>query len=463
MNDLLLRAYHHLPAPARSLAASLHGYYLAAWRYGPESERLVEAALEREQWSAAQWEQWQAERLAYVLHRAATRVPFYRAQWEARRRRGDRASWELLENWPLLLKESVRANSLAFVADDCQPSRMFHEHTSGTTGKPLDLWWSRATVRGWYALFEARARRWHGISSREPWGILGGQPVVSAQTSKPPFWVWNAPMRQLYLSANHISARNLRAFLQALARYRLTHLVAYSASVAVLAREAQQAGLTAPPLKAVITNAEPLFPWQRESIRAGLGCEARETYGMAEIIAAASECPHGKLHLWPEAGFLEVLQDASDKPVPVGEAGRLVSTSLLNVDMPFVRYVIGDRGRLAQAEERCDCGRTLPLLAGIEGRTNDLLLTRDGRRVSWLNPVFYGLPIREAQLVQETLDKLRVNYVPAPGFDQTAARTLTERLRLRLGDIAVELTEHDEVPRNQNGKFQAVVCRVNQG
>jgi phenylacetate-CoA ligase len=158
-----------------------------------------------------------------------------------------------------------------------------------------------------------------------------------------------------------------------------------------------------------------------------------------------------------------VLQDASEEPAPTGEAGRLVSTSLLNVDMPFVRYVIGDRGRLAQAEERCDCGRTLPLLAGLEGRTNDLLLTRDGRRVFWLNPVFYGLPIREAQLVQETLDTLCVNYVPAPGFDQTSARTLTERLRMRLGDIAVELNELDEVPRNLNGKFQAVVCRINTG
>src|SRR5690606_2199212 len=95
----LLTFYHHLPPPVRNLAASLRGYYLRSWRYGPETERLVEEALEREHWSAEQWKRWQEERLAYVLHRAATQVPYYRQQWSERRRRGDTASWEVLENW----------------------------------------------------------------------------------------------------------------------------------------------------------------------------------------------------------------------------------------------------------------------------------------------------------------------------------------------------------------------------
>lgn len=169
--SFLLSIYHHLPPPARNLAANLRGYYLRSWRYGPETDRLVEEALERESWSAEQWKRWQEERLAYVLHRAATRVPYYRQQWSERRRRGDTSSWELLENWPILEKEPLRAHPQAFVADDCDIRRMFHEHTSGTTGKPLDLWWSRETVRAWYALFEARWRRWYGVS-RHDWGTI---------------------------------------------------------------------------------------------------------------------------------------------------------------------------------------------------------------------------------------------------------------------------------------------------
>src|SRR5207248_9980710 len=87
---------------ARSLAASLHGWYLRWSRYGRDTPRLIAEAQEREHWIAAQWDTWRQERLAYVLHRAATRVPYYLAQWAARRRQGDHASWEVLENWPIL-------------------------------------------------------------------------------------------------------------------------------------------------------------------------------------------------------------------------------------------------------------------------------------------------------------------------------------------------------------------------
>ena len=205
MHDKLLRLYHRLPYPLRVLAASGRGYYLRWWRYGPETERLVAEALERETWSPARWQAWQQERLALVLHRAAKKVPYYREQWSARRRRGDRAAWEYLENWPILEKEHIRQNPRAFVADDCQIQKMYHEHTSGSTGKPLDLWWSRATVKAWYALFEARWRRWYGVSRQDRWAILGGQLVAPVQTRRPPFWVWNAALQQLYLTSYHLA------------------------------------------------------------------------------------------------------------------------------------------------------------------------------------------------------------------------------------------------------------------
>src|SRR5688572_25695968 len=178
MKDIMLRAYHHLPGSLRSVAASIRGLYLRSWRYGSETDRLVEEALERESWSPHQWKTWQEERLAYVLHRAATQVPYYREQWAARRRQGDRASWDYLENWPILEKDSVRDNPHAFVAEDWKVRKMFCEHTSWTTGTPMSLWWSLKAVRGWYALAEARWRRWHGVSRHDRWIMLGGQLVI---------------------------------------------------------------------------------------------------------------------------------------------------------------------------------------------------------------------------------------------------------------------------------------------
>lgn len=459
MGDQLLKLYHALPAPLRSGAASLRGLYLRNWRYGPETERLVAEALEREQWSPGRWQQWQTERLAQVLHHAATQVPYYRAQWAERRRRGDQASWELLENWPVLGKEPVRAKPLEFVADGWDTRKMFRERTSGTTGKPIDIWWSRETVRAWYALLEARARRWHGVRFDQPWAILGGQPVVPGGRTRPPFWVWNAPMHQLYLSANHISRANAPAYWQALADYGVTHLISYTSSAAELARAALELGLAPTAIKLTLTNSEPVFPWQRATIERGLGGTVRETYGMNEIVAGASECPHGSLHLWPEAGWVEVLSDEHDKPVAPGEAGRLICTSLLNTEMPLIRYAVGDRSQPPMATP-CACQRTLPVCSGIEGRSNDMLQTPDGRRVYWLNPVFYGLPIREAQLVQESLNTLRVLYVPAPEFSAETQRTIKTRLQARLGDINVAFEPLPAVPRGPNGKFQAVVCKL---
>src|SRR5689334_6579950 len=152
--------------------ASARGWQLQSWRYGPETERLVAEAFERERWSLDRWRDWQEERLAFVLHRAATQIPYYREQWAARRRAGDHASWEVLENWPVLEKDPLRQQGRAFVADDCDVRQMFHDHTSGTSGKSLDLWYRRETVREWYALFEARWRRWYGVTMRDRWGIL---------------------------------------------------------------------------------------------------------------------------------------------------------------------------------------------------------------------------------------------------------------------------------------------------
>ena len=456
----VVAAYHRLPAPARDAVSSVKGALLRSWRYGPETEALVEQALERDAWPDEAWRAWRAERLARVLHRAATRVPFYRSHWEERRRRGDRSSWEHLENWPLLTKERLRAAPRAFLADDVDPRRMYRERTSGTTGLPLDVWWSRETVRGWFAIYEARIRRWNGVGRRDRWAILGGQPVVRPDARRPPFWVSNRPMRQLYLSANHVSAATAAIFVAELARRRPTHLVGYPSSLAFLAREAARQELPRPAsLRVVVTNAEPLLPGQREAIAEGLCPAVRETYGMAEIAAAGSECAAGSLHAWPEVGWVETWKDDADRPAGPEETGRLVCTTLLNRDMPLVRYAVGDRGR-APAPGACRCGRRLPVFAAIEGRSNDLLIALDGRRVFWINPVFHGLPVREAQVVQEARDAIRVRYVPAPGFDGSGRRTIEERLRLRMGRVRVAFEECDRIPRGPNGKFRAVVCAI---
>ena len=457
VHPLLLKAYHRLPSAGRSLAVSIHGRRLNAWRYGPETERLVDEAREREQWGPEKWHAWTGERLARLLHRAATQVPYYREQWAKRRREGDRRSWDHLSNWPPLNKSIVRQCPDAFIAEDCDRRKMYAESTSGTTGTPLKIWWSREATRAWFALFEARIRRWHGVSGEDRWAMLGGQVVIPIWQTRPPFWVWNEPMHQLYLSSFHLSSDSARCYLEAMQRYQIKYVLGYSSSLHILARESRHCPDAIPDCRAVITNAEPLHDTQRDAIVAAFGCPVRETYGMAELVGSASECEHGKLHLWPEVG---VMESRNAEQQFGNEPGDFVCTGLLNADMPLIRYVVGDSGSPPRWDAQCQCRRSLPVIDRVHGRSNDMLLTRDGRKVFWLNPVFYGLPVEEAQIIQDRLDQVRVRYTASPDFSERALRTIRDRLQARLGPVQVLTEPVARIPREANGKFRAVVCNV---
>jgi phenylacetate-CoA ligase len=421
----------------------------------------MEQAREREHWSAADWDRWQSQELVAMLRDAAANVPHYRHQWQKRRQNGDMRSVDYLENWPVLSKAALRASPETFLRDSADPSRMFAEHTSGTSGKPLHLWWSRETVVAWYALSEVRWREWYGVSRHHRWAILGGQLVTPVKQRRPPFWVWNAPMKQLYMSAYHLAPDLLPSYVEALQGYKIEFVLGYTSAMYSLARGILECGL--PPLKLQVTiaNAEPVYPYQREAIEAAFGCPLKETYGMAEIVAAAGQCEHGRMHQWPEVGFAEYL-DADGNPVPAGEVGDLVCTGLLNRQMPLIRYRIGDRARvLAERHEGCTCGRRLPLFGAVEGRVDDVLVTVDGREVGRLDPVFKSdLPVLEAQVIQETLRRIRVLIVPGPNFNEQSEAAIRQRVRERMGPIDVDIESVGAIPREKNGKFRAVVNRI---
>ena len=445
MNSTWLALYHRLPAGMRSAVASARGYQLRSWRYGPETEDLVAQALERDHWEAARWRAYEQQRLAKILHRAATQVPFYRQYW--RRTGGHASSWERLENWPILEKESLRRQPEAFLADNAGVRRLLAIQTSGSTGTPLRLWQGRAMLRAWYALFEARCRRWNAVSLRDRWAILGGHLVAPAASRKPPFWIWNQAFHQLYMSSYHLAPELAPYYLETIAYYGIQYLWGYSSALAALADAAIRLGARLP-MKVALTNAEPVYAYQRRRIAAAFQCPVRETYGMAEKVAGASECEHGRLHLWPEAGIFEILP-----------GGDIVSTGLLNEDMPLIRYRVGDRGSLSP--EPCPCGRMLPVLAGVEGRSDDVIFTRDGREIGRLDPVLKAdLPVKAVQMVQEIAGRLRVRYEPAGDGRADVEALLRGRLRAYLGDMDLEFEALESIPRGPNGKFRSVISRV---
>jgi phenylacetate-CoA ligase len=457
-----IKIYHHLPYFIKTITASVWGYYLRWWRYGTGTEQLIQETLEHDAWTTVQWEHWQENRIAFILHNAAERVPYYRNHWLSRRKNGDRSSTELLENWQILSKETLRKNPTAFLADNCNPRRMYTEHSSGTTGTPVTLWFSRKTVQAWYAIYEARIRKWNGVSLADRWGILGGQLVTPVSQIKPPFWVWNQGLNQLYLSSYHISSDTTHDYLAAIKKHALVYLLGYPSALTALAREGIAQGLQPPVLKIIICNAEPLFPEQKKTIETFFNCPVRDTYGMTELVSAASECNYGKLHLFPDVGITEVFDLDQNVPVPNGQSGRIICTGLLNPDMPLIRYEVGDTGILSKINN-CACGRSLPILDDVEGRLDDLIVTRDGRKIGRMDPVFKSdLRIKEAQLIQESFEQIRVKVIPAEGFDEREINEIRKGVQERIGsDIIVIVEQVEKIERSKNGKFRATISKIN--
>lgn len=456
-NPLWLSIFHRLPSPARHIAATLHGHTLRSRRYGPETEKLVEAALDRDTWSSKKWACWTEENLGHLLEHAARQVPHYRRVWS--RKGYEELSAGALSNWPILKKEVLRTAPEHLIAANSKQRSLIEEHTSGTTGTPLRLWFSRHTLRQWYALYEARVRVWNGLSGSDRWGHLGGQPVVAYDQSRPPFWVWNSALRQLYLSAMHIGPASGADYLSAIDKYQLAYLLGYASSISLLAQHALECGIQ-PALRLVITDAEPLHPKQRTLIQAGFGCSVRETYGMAEAVCAASECSAGFLHAWPDVGHIELLDD-KDQPAKPGQIGRIVATGLLNFDMPLIRYDTGDLAQAYDGGEPCVCGRTLPRIAKLLGRNDDAVVTRDGRRLSLIDRIFEpGYDIIEAQIVQETLDRFVIRVVPGAQWNDNHGEALCRELGKLVGDAQITIQLVERMERTWAGKHRMIVSKV---
>jgi phenylacetate-CoA ligase len=265
-------------------------------------------------------------------------------------------------------------------------------------------------------------------------------------------------MNQLYLSSYHLAPNNAAAYVKALTEYKVTYLWGYASALATLARDILEQGLKPPQLRAAISNAEPLYSHQRDLITRAFGCRVYDTYGMSEMVCGASECENGSMHLWPEAGFWEVLSDDSDTPVPPGKSGRLVCTGLLNSDMPLIRYEVGDRVTLAEAASVCSCGRKLPMLKSVEGRNDDTIITPNGRHVGRLDPVFKSeFPIVEAQVIQDAPDHLLVQIVPTPDCSRATESALMAALTERAEGMRIDVRRVSCICRGPNGKFKSVL------
>jgi phenylacetate-CoA ligase len=422
----------------------------------------VRAALERSQYLAPpQLQVLQCDRLRRLLLRAQQQSPYYRELFAAIGFDAAREvhGLDVLQRLPLLDKALIRSQGERLRAANARGLARFT--TGGSSGEPLVFEIGRERVSHDVAA-KWRATRWWDVDIGDREMVVWGSPIELQGQDRVKRWR-DRLLRTELLPAFAMSDSRLDDFIARIRARRPRMLFGYPSALAHMARHAQARGAVLDNLgiKVAFVTSERLYPEQRALIGRTFGCPVANGYGGRDAGFIAHECPQGGMHITAEDIVVEIL-DAAGQPVPPGASGEIVVTHLATGDFPFIRYRTGDIGALASA--LCACGRTLPLLRDIEGRSTDFVIAADGTVLHGLALIYIvrELPgITAFKIIQESLALVRVQLVLAHAIDAALRDRIVAGVRQRLGaSVAVAVEQVDAIAPEASGKFRYVVSRL---
>lgn len=428
-----------------------------------KSHRSVALRRELEQsqwWSRDRLEALQVQRLREFMVRAAAQVPYYR---EAFAQSGFSpaalSSVGDLRAAPLLTKPLIRANAQALKSS--RAGKLVKYNTGGSSGEPLVFYMGMGRVSHDVAA-KWRATRWWGVDIGDPEIVLWGSPVELGKQDRVKA-IRDRLFRSHLLPAFQMSADQMDRYLDEVARLHPKMLFGYASALALLARHAESRGRSLADLgvKVTFTTGETLYPDQREVIERVFGAPVANGYGSRDAGFIAHQCPAGSLHLSAEHIVVELLAE-SGQPVGPGETGEVVVTHMATDDFPFIRYRTGDMAVMAQAA--CACGRGLPALERVLGRSTDFIRTPSGNVMHALALIYEVRDkpgVKAFKFVQDEDLSLELLVVAGPEFSSEAEAATLNGLRARMGEGArLRLRRVAEIPPEKSGKFRYVVSRA---
>ncbi len=455
------KIYNGSPVIIQNLLISAFGYYWNKKRFGGIFQQEYGAAKDRENFTADQWYNHQAAQLRMILLHAYNTVPYYKNSFSnagfnaaalARISPGD------LHRLPFLSKDDLRKFGTSTLLSTAPEKSGYFLASSGSTGTPVQILYSPAMHQRWFAIYESRIRNWAGVSSFTPRGMIGGRRILASASNTPPFYRYNYFEKQVYFSAYHINPANASNYLAGIRKHGVEYMTGYAMSNFFLARFFKEQQLDVPQLTSVITSSEKLTQEMRQTFTDVYHCKTFDSWGSVEACGIISECEQGNLHVSPDSAIIEIL-DENMHPVADGEAGDVYCTGLLNVDQPLIRYKIGDR--MISKKEDCACGRKMPMIKEIVGRTEDVVIGKDGREMVRFHSVFYGIErIKMAQVIQENLQHIHIKVVADTHLDNSEQLLIKNRIQSQLGSMDITIEETPFIPLTDNGKFQAVISKV---
>jgi phenylacetate-CoA ligase len=403
----------------------------------------------------------QTERLREQVTHAYRNSPFYRRKLDAAGVKPEQLrTLADLVRLPFTTKDELKQDQadhplwgdlLAVPFEQCLRVHM----TSATTGRALAF---LDTKDDWYGFYHSYARSLYAF------GVRAADMVMAAFSYGPWIGYWSGfhAAQDIGALVFPVGGLSTDQRIDALMTYPITVLGCTPSYALFLAEQAAKKGLDlAKDTKIRLTwhTGEPgaSIPATKAKIEAAFGAQAYDLPGLTEIAAWGFECDArtGLTHVHEDYCYPEVL-DENDRPVPPGERGELVFTSLYRKAMPLLRYRTRDVVQLA--DRPCPCGRTLVAVeGGVLARLDDMKKIRGiivyPRRIEEIVRPHIG--VDEFQVVfrrQEGLDEIVVRLDPSPSLSAGERAGLCARvgddLRIGLGiRVTVEGVEPGSLPR----------------
>lgn len=427
--------------------------------------------LEKSQWYTEEEQTLYQERLLRrITEHAYRHVPYYRDVFDSvRLKPADVTRLCDLNKLPLLTKAVLRAQFPRLKASNSHAYRPRVLRTSGTTGQRTQFLVDRPSNVLEFAYYW-RYWNWAGYRLGFPFAEFSSV-FFSADEAKSLLPIWHQKLsNRLLLNSRVLSDARVRSFVEAIRRHRPLFLKGLPSTLYYFALSLRRQGVSDISFRAVFSAGEVLVPRVRKLVEEMFGCKVYDSYGHLERTVAISECAHGGLHLNPDYGICEFVRRddlraefAGANYSETGYPARIIGTSLYNFSMPLLRYDVGDVV-LVEPEKKCVCGRQFTLVSAIAGRQSEVIMTPEGGAVTAAFLVFEHVPdILAGQIIQESLDELRVRIVPDAQFSAAAEAQLTSRLQTLVGSamrITMERCADVNELRGASGKVRTVVSKL---
>ncbi len=411
-------------------------------------------------WTADKLAELQLQRLKELLQDAGRHVPYYRDLFA---KLGfdpvKLKSTADLQQLPFLTKALIRSNTEALKHERAQSLARFN--TGGSSGEPLIFFIGNKRVSHDVAA-KWRATRWWGVDIGDPEIVVWGSPIELGKQDRVKVWR-DKLMRTRLLPAFEMSESRLDEFIATIRSVRPRMLFGYPSALTLIAKHAQKRGVAMDKLgvKVAFVTSERLYDDQRATISQVFGCKVANGYGGRDAGFIAHECPSGSMHLTADDIVVEIIgEDGTAQPN--GVAGEIVVTHLSTNDFPFIRYRTGDIGVLGT--KPCGCGRGLPVLSDIQGRSTDFVVAADGTVMHGLALIYIlrDLPgVKSFKVIQESRALTRVLVVADADFDKEAIAVIEKGFKQRLGEQVLVMVEIvDTIAAEKSGKFRYIVSHA---